>query len=69
MKIELTHDQWLQVMSAVNHRIWDLQPIDEAYGPTSLTRQAYEECKSIKAHLERTIAADAAHLEGNEIAD
>lgn len=60
MKIELTHDQWLQVLAAVNHRIWDLKPIADQYGPTSLTRQAFEECKSIKAHIER-------NLQGNEI--
>lgn len=55
MQITMTHDQWIQVLSAVKHRIWDLQPIAEAYGPTSLTRQAYEECKSIKAHIERNL--------------
>lgn len=58
MQITLTHDQWLQVLAAVNHLIWNLKPIADQYGPTSLTRQAYEECKSIAAHIERNLTGD-----------
>jgi len=62
MSITMTRDQWLQVLSAIDHRIWDLKPIADNYGPASLTRKALEECKSIKAHIER-------NLTGEQIAD
>jgi hypothetical protein len=58
MKIELTHDQWLQVFAAMGDRISVLTPTANRLGPGSFSWQAVEECKSIKAHIERKLTGE-----------
>ena len=55
MKIELTRDQWVNVVFALAYRMEDLERLKELFFPGTLTYQTWEELKSIQTHIWREL--------------